>query len=127
MDAILFYVVSFLMLFGFAALYIKVTPYNEIEALQQGKLVPILPLLGALLSVTAVVVAAQMIAHNLLGTVLIGLAMGVIQLVVYLGIERLLFGLDRYTNNGENLAINVLLFVVSLCVTAINIVSMMPY
>ena len=76
MDAILFYVVSFLMLFGFAALYIKVTPYNELEAMQDGKLVPLLPLLGALISVTAVIVAAQMIAHNLLGTVMIGLGDG---------------------------------------------------
>lgn len=122
----LFFITSVVLVAVFAFVYIKVTPYNEIEAMRQGKVIPLIPLLGSLIAVVACVVTAQLVSHNLLETIAVGVLMCVAQLIVYIGVERLVYGVER-DNCGNNPAINTMLFVLSLSVAALNIVSMIPY
>lgn len=126
MAGTVFFIISVLMVVIFAFVYIKVTPYNEVEAMRKGDVVPLIPLLGAMIAVVACITTAQIVSHNLIETIAVGILMCVAQLIVYLGVERIVFGVDR-TNCGTNLAINVLLFVVSLSIATLNIVSMIPY
>ena len=129
MPYVAFYAVNLVILFAFAFLYIKVTPYNELDAVKQNKIVPAIPLLGSMIAVTACLVTAQVVTHSLLGAVMAGVVGAVSQLAVYWVFERIMFNLggDGIRNDGNNLAINVMLFVLNLCIGAVNVVSMIPY
>lgn len=125
MTFLTFFVTSIAMLVLFATIYIKVTPYNELKALREGKLVPVLPLLGGLIGVGSCLVAAQVISTSLVTFVMVGAVGIAAQLVVYFVVEKFIF--HKVPNCGENVAANSLLFTVSLVVAGLNIVSLIPY
>lgn len=87
MAGTVFFIISVLMVAIFAFVYIKVTPYNEVEAMRKGDVVPLIPLLGAMIAVVACITTAQMVSHNLMETIAVGILMCVAQLIVYLGVD----------------------------------------
>ena len=77
-------VVAMLLLAGFLLIYVKVTPYDEIDLIRKGNVAAAISLSGALLGFAMPV--ANVIAHSdaLLDLTVWGIIAGVIQLLTYL-------------------------------------------
>ncbi|WP_199155372.1 DUF350 domain-containing protein [Chromobacterium sp. ASV23] len=111
-----------LMLLVFSWLYGRLTPYSEREAVANGELTGILPMLGAQVGFTAVLVVAQSVSINFLDFLVWGAVAGAAQILLFKALGLLLPKL----NGGRNLAASLVSAVGSLCVAALNAVSLIP-
>ncbi len=94
-------VVAMLLLTGFLLIYVKVTPYDEIDLIRKGNVAAAISLSGALLGFAMPV--ANVIAHSdaLLDLTVWGIIAGVIQLLTYLVARFTLPHLTEDIPNGQ--------------------------
>ena len=90
-----------LLLAGFLLIYVKVTPYDEIDLIRKGNVAAAISLSGALLGFAMPV--ANVIAHSdaLLDLTVWGIIAGVIQLLTYLVARFTLPHLTEDIPNGQ--------------------------
>ena len=118
------YFASAIGLFGlFTRLYIRLTPYAEIQLIRQGNLSAALALVGTLLGFALPLASA--IAHSVsLGDMLIwGVIAMLVQVLVFLGLSRLVPELKGGIESNT-LAHGVFLGGASLCVGLLNAACM---
>lgn len=118
------YFVTALALFGlFASLYLRLTPYAELQLIRQGNLAAAIALLGALLGFALPL--ASSIAHStgLLDMLVWGAVALLVQALVYLGAARLVPELKQGIAEGQ-VAHGLFLGGCALCVGLINAACM---
>ncbi|AAQ59204.1 putative membrane protein YjfL, UPF0719 family [Chromobacterium violaceum] len=111
-----------LMLLAFTWLYGRLTPYSEREAVEKGELTGVLPMLGAQVGFTAVLVTAQSVSVGYADFLVWGAVAGLAQILLFQALARAMPNL----NGGKNLAASLVSAVGSLCVAALNAVSLVP-
>ncbi|MFV3333777.1 DUF350 domain-containing protein [Pseudomonas sp. NY15437] len=118
------YFASALGLFGlFTSLYIRLTPYAEIQLIRQGNLSAAVALVGTLLGFALPL--ASTIAHSvsLVDMLIWGAIAMLVQVLVFLGLSRLVPELKGGIQN-DTLAHGVFLGGASLCVGLLNAACM---
>jgi putative membrane protein len=124
LPSFLAYFATALALFGlFASLYIRLTPYAELELIRAGNLAAALALIGALLGFALPL--ASSIAHStsLLDMLVWGCIAMLVQALVYLAVARLLPEL-RQGITGNCLAHGLFLGGSALCAGLLNAACM---
>ena len=116
-------VVAMLLLTGFLLIYVKVTPYDEIDLIRKGNVAAAISLSGALLGFAMPV--ANVIAHSdtLADLAAWGAIAGIVQILTYLVMR---FSLPRLTQDipAGKVASAIFLAAVSLTVGLINAACM---
>jgi putative membrane protein len=110
---------AFILLAGFAGVYLKVTPFDELAQIRAGNVAAVLSLSGALLGFS-LTLASSIVHYATLPTV-VAWAVGalLVQLVVHAILARILPGMDR-SIEANNVAMGGLMGAVSLTVGALN-------
>ena len=118
-NYVIYLLASLAMMSVFSLIYTKITPYDEIKMIREGKAAAALSFLGALIGFSLTL--ASSILHNdsfIAFAAWTGAAM-IVQLVVYAGLSRLIPDMHN-SLESNNVAIGALLGGVSLTFGIIN-------
>lgn len=107
----------------FAAIYMFITPYNEIALIRAGKTAPAVAVAGALLGFTLPIYAAIAHSINLLDMLLWALVSGVLQILVFEGFRLMYRDLVRAIEDDRTGAA-IFLSALSICTGLLNAASM---
>lgn len=119
---LVYFAMSLAMLAAFTALYMRVTPYDEVAEIGEGRLAPALALAGAMLGFTFPLLVASYTHSELKGF----LAWGVISCLTQLGV---FWGLYRVLPNvieANNTAGATVYAAASVCAGLMNAASFIP-
>ncbi|MGU7772950.1 DUF350 domain-containing protein [Burkholderia sp. MR1-5-21] len=110
---------AFVLLLAFAAVYLKVTPFDELALIRDGNVAALLSFAGALIGFCLTL--ASSIAHNSTFVEVVLWAVGamVVQLVTYAALTRLMPGMNHAIED-RNAAMGGLMGTASLVVGIIN-------
>jgi putative membrane protein len=110
---------AFVLILGFAAVYLKVTPFDELALIREGNVAALLSFAGALIGFCLTL--ASSIAHNSTLTLVLIWAVGamVVQVATYALLTRLLPGMNHAIET-RNTAMGGLMGAASLVVGIIN-------
>ncbi|PRX22441.1 putative membrane protein [Paraburkholderia sp. BL18I3N2] len=110
---------AFVLILGFAAVYLKVTPFDELALIRDGNVAALLSFAGALVGFCLTL--ASSIAHNSTLTLVLIWAVGamVVQVATYALLTRLLPGMN-HAIESRNTAMGGLMGAASLVVGIIN-------
>lgn len=110
---------AFVLILGFAAVYLKVTPFDELALIREGNVAALLSFAGALLGFCLTL--ASSIAHNSTLPLVLIWAFGamVVQVATYALLTRLLPGMNHAIETRNN-AMGGLMGAASLVVGIIN-------
>lgn len=78
-----FFVTALVLLGSFAALYVAVTPYNELALIREGNSAAALSLGGAVIGFALPIAVSVAVSHNLFAMMGWGVVAGAVQLLVY--------------------------------------------
>ncbi|ASL46446.1 hypothetical protein bAD24_III03605 [Burkholderia sp. AD24] len=110
---------AFVLILGFAAVYLKVTPFDELALIREGNVAALLSFAGALVGFCLTL--ASSIAHNSTLVLVLIWAFGamIVQVVTYAVLTRLLPGMNHAIETRNN-AMGGLMGAASLVVGIIN-------
>ncbi|MFM0592001.1 MULTISPECIES: DUF350 domain-containing protein [Paraburkholderia] len=110
---------AFVLILGFAAVYLKVTPFDELALIREGNVAALLSFAGALIGFCLTL--ASSIAHNSTLVLVLIWAFGamIVQVVTYAVLTRLLPGMNHAIETRNN-AMGGLMGAASLVVGIIN-------
>jgi putative membrane protein len=110
---------AFILLAGFAGVYLKVTPFDELALIRAGNSAAVLSLGGALLGFSLTL--ASSIVHYATLPIVVAWAVGalIVQLVAHAVLTRILPGMD-HSIEENNVAMGGLMGAVSLTVGVLN-------
>jgi putative membrane protein len=110
---------AFVLIFGFAAVYLKVTPFDELAEIRDGNVAALLSFAGALIGFCLTL--ASSIAHNSTLILVLIWAFGamVVQVATYALLTRLMPGMN-HAIEARNTAMGGLMGTASLVVGIIN-------
>ncbi|MFV3410953.1 DUF350 domain-containing protein [Pseudomonas nitroreducens] len=118
------YFASAIGLFGlFTRLYVRLTPYAEIQLIRQGNLSAAVALLGTLLGFALPLASAIAHSVSLIDMLIWGVVAMLVQMLVFLGLSRLVPELKSGIES-DTLAHGVFLGGASLCVGLLNAACM---
>lgn len=96
-----FFATAVALLAAFLALYVLVTPYNEIALIRDGNAAAALSLGGALIGFALPIAVAVAVSHNLYVMIGWGVVAGVVQLLVYIAARLALPRLNESIPQGK--------------------------
>jgi putative membrane protein len=110
---------AFVLILGFAAVYLKVTPFDELALIREGNVAALLSFAGALVGFCLTL--ASSIAHNSTLVLVLAWAFGamIVQVATYAVLTRLLPGMNHAIETRNN-AMGGLMGAASLVVGIIN-------
>jgi putative membrane protein len=110
---------AFVLIFGFAAVYLKVTPFDELALIRDGNIAALLSFSGALVGFCLTL--ASSIAHNatLIAVLVWALGAMIVQVLAYAVLTRLIPGMNEAIE-ARNTAMGGLMGSASLVVGIIN-------
>jgi putative membrane protein len=110
---------AFVLILGFAAVYLKVTPFDELALIREGNVAALLSFAGALVGFCLTL--ASSIAHNSTLLLVLAWAFGamIVQVATYAVLTRLLPGMNHAIETRNN-AMGGLMGAASLVVGIIN-------
>ena len=120
---ILYFLLSAAMLIAFIAIYVRVTPYREVDLIKQGNTAAAASLSGAIIGFALPLAHAVAQAVNLVDMLLWGVLALIVQLVSYLVVRGLIPGVVRGIPEGE-VAHGVILAAVSIAAGILNAACM---
>jgi putative membrane protein len=117
------YLAASLALLGlFAALYLRMTPYDDIKDIHDGKIAPAIALGGAMLGFTFPLLMASYLQSNYWAFIIWSLIAGAIQL----GVFALMYRLMPRVIETNNVAGAVIFAVAAACAGLMNAASFIP-
>lgn len=116
---------SLLALWAFVALYIKTTPYHEIDQMHQGKLAPTYALMGAMVGFLLPLLSLSFNSINIIDfTVWVAVA-GIVQLALFKVLYRIIPMFKH--DESDNVAVGMFYACSAICVGLIVAVSLIPH
>ena len=116
---------SLLMLWAFVCLYIKTTPYHEIEHMHQGKLAPTYALMGAMVGFLLPLLSLSFNSINIIDFAVWAALAGIVQLALF---KVLYCVIPMFTyDESDNIAVGVFYACSAVCVGLIVAVSLIPH
>ena len=100
-DFLIYFGIALLLLFVFTFVYIKVTPYKELELIRAGNKAAAISLSGAMLGFAMPLASTVVNAVNLIDLVLFALLATVVQLVAFVFVRMLMPNLTSAIEGGE--------------------------
>jgi putative membrane protein len=100
-DFLIFFVIAIALLAAFTWIYVKVTPYKEIELIRAGNTAAAISLSGAMLGFALPLASTVANAVNLVDLLLFAVLAAVVQLVVFVFVRMLMPGLSGAIVHGE--------------------------
>lgn len=119
---LVYFAASLVLLALFTRLYLWITPYDEATDIAAGRLAPAIALAGAMLGFTFPLLVASYTHSSLFGFIAWALFSCVAQLIVFMGLYRLL---PRVIENN-NVAGAMCFAATSVCVGLVNAASFIP-
>jgi putative membrane protein len=113
---------SLAMLALFVALYLRVTPYDDVKDIHDGKVAPAIALGGAMLGFTFPLLMASYLHASFWSFIVWSLIAGLIQLGVFVGLYRLM----PKVIETNNVAGSVCFAVAAVCAGLMNAASFIP-
>lgn len=120
---LLYFLSSFFVFILFAKIYIKFTPYNEIELIKTGNLSVAIAFSGALLGYAINLGFTMFYSHNLVQYLLFAIFSAIIQLACYKIVDILFKGMSSEIQSYGNVPVATLYATISVCIGIINGVS----
>ena len=114
---------AILYLFAFLVVYLKITPYDEVELIKEGNVAAALSLSGALLGFTLPLAASIFQAAHPWDMMLWALIAAMVQLLVYVAVRYSLLNVSRRIPDGQ-VATGLVLAAVSLSAGILNAACM---
>lgn len=114
-----FFLTAIALLTAFLALYIRVTPYNELALIRDGNTAAAISLGGAALGFALPLAVSVAVSHNLPAMLGWGGVAGVVQLATYLAVRLALPGINQAIPQGQ-VASGIVLAAFSLGVGVLN-------
>ena len=114
-----FFATAIGLLGGFLALYVLVTPYNELALIRSGNTAAAVSLGGALLGFAMPIAISVAVSHNLYAMIGWGVVAGVVQLLAYVAARLTLPRINQNIQEG-NLASGIFLASLSLGTGILN-------
>lgn len=118
-DFLIYFAVALLLFVVFTVIYMKVTPYDEINLIRQGNTAAAISLSGAMLGFALPLASSVANAVNLIDLVLFAVLATVVQLVVFVFARMLMPDLSGAIEKG-NIAESIFLAVASISVGVLN-------
>lgn len=118
-DFLIYFSLALLLLFVFTFVYIKVTPYKELELIREGNKAAAISLSGAMLGFAMPLASTVVNAVNLIDLVLFALLATVVQLVAFVFVRMLMPNLGGAIEGGD-VAKATFLAAVSIAVGLLN-------
>lgn len=100
-DFLIFFVIAIALLAAFTWIYVKVTPYKEIELIRAGNTAAAISLSGAMLGFALPLASTVANAVNLIDLLLFAVLAAVVQLVVFVFVRMLMPRLSGAIVDGE--------------------------
>jgi len=100
-DFLIYFSLALLLLFVFTFVYIKVTPYKELELIREGNKAAAISLSGAMLGFAMPLASTVVNAVNLIDLVLFALLATVVQLVAFVFVRMLMPNLGGAIEGGD--------------------------
>lgn len=100
-DFLIYFGIALLLLFAFTFVYIKVTPYKELDLIRAGNKAAAISLSGAMLGFAMPLASTVVNAVNLIDLVLFALLATVVQLVAFVFVRMLMPNLTSAIEGGE--------------------------
>lgn len=107
----------------FAAIYMRITPYSELELIKAGKTAPAVAFLGAILGFTLPIHAAIVHSVDLVDMLLWALVSGVLQILVFEAFRLAYRDLVRSIEE-DRIGAALFLSALSICIGLLNAASM---
>ena len=116
---------SLLMLWAFICLYIKTTPYNEVEQMLNRKMAPTYALMGAMVGFMLPLLSLSFNSINIIDFTVWASIAGLLQLILFKVLYRVIpmFKFDE----SDNVPVGVFYACSAVCVGAIVAVSLIPH
>ena len=114
-----FFATAIGLLGGFLALYVLVTPYNELALIRSGNTAAAVSLGGALLGFAMPIAVSVAVSHNLYAMIGWGVVAGVAQLLAYVAARLALPRINQNIQEGQ-LASGIFLASLSLGIGILN-------
>ena len=118
-DFLIYFAVALLLFVVFTIIYMKVTPYDEINLIREGNTAAAISLSGAMLGFALPLASSVANAVNLIDLVLFAVLATVVQLVVFVFARMLMPDLSGAIEKG-NIAESIFLAVASISVGVLN-------
>ena len=118
-DFLIYFSLALLLLFVFTFVYIKVTPYKELELIREGNKAAAISLSGAMIGFAMPLASTVVNAVNLIDLVLFALLATVVQLVAFVFVRMLMPNLGGAIEGGD-VAKATFLAAVSIAVGLLN-------
>ncbi len=118
-DFLIYFAVALLLFVVFTVIYMKVTPYDEINLIREGNTAAAISLSGAMLGFALPLASSVANAVNLIDLVLFAVLATVVQLVVFVFARMLMPGLSGAIEKG-NIAESIFLASASISVGVLN-------
>lgn len=100
-DFLIYFGVALVLLFAFTFVYIKVTPYKELELIRAGNKAAAISLSGAMLGFAMPLASTVVNAVNLVDLVLFAVLATVVQLVAFVFVRMLIPNLGGAIEGGD--------------------------
>ena len=100
-DFLIYFSLALLLLFVFTFVYIKVTPYKELELIREGNKAAAISLSGAMLGFAMPLASTVVNAVNLIDLVLFALLATVVQLIAFVFVRLLMPNLGEAIEGGD--------------------------
>jgi len=113
---------SIAMLVTFTYLYMKVTPYNDLSLIRDGKVAPGIVLFGAMIGFTIPIVTMSYHGASYLDYLVWSIIAGLLQLACF----KVVYWLMPKEVEADNVATSLFYAGISICVGLINAFSMIP-
>jgi len=114
-----FFATAIGLLVAFLALYVLVTPYNELALIRSGNTAAAVSVGGALLGFAIPIAVSVAVSHNLYAMIGWGVVAGVVQLLTYIAARLALARINQNIQEG-NLASGIFLASLSLGTGILN-------
>ncbi len=118
-DFLIYFAVALLLFVVFTVIYMKVTPYDEINLIREGNTAAAISLSGAMLGFALPLASSVANAVNLVDLVLFAVLATVVQLIVFVFARMLMPGLSGAIEKG-NIAEAIFLAATSISVGVLN-------
>jgi putative membrane protein len=118
-DFLIYFALALLIFVVFTWVYMKITPYRELELIRGGNTAAAITLSGAMIGFTMPLASVVANSVNLVDMLLFSLLAGVVQIVVFVVARKLLPNLPGSIEDG-NIAKATLIAAMSVCVGMLN-------
>ncbi len=118
-DFLIYFALTLALLAAFAWIYMKVTPYRELELIRQGNVAAAITLAGAMIGFTLPLASVVANAVNVVDLIMFAALACVSQIVVFVLARKLLPGLADSIEDG-NIAKGTMTAAIAICVGLLN-------